>query len=549
MSTHSQSSRTSQRKRQIRQRSKQPSLKDRIYGIRSKLPAVVSQKSAAFRQGLPKSVQGDLIRSPGFSLGDLRQGPLSQYWIGDQGGKYLLSGLGNLENVSDTSDLVVAHLEKLQGIDRPFPSEIFVEVGKGKLEEGALNQMVEDAVDKFNALNGTNHQIISIDSLPQDNLLRINMSALRIKQFDQPGLGEPRPLLDLNDPRKIRDSLEKAEIFNDNQYSQLLMAELRVRDPALFVEMHRYLKTLRLLGRSDVGRGKKYLGQGSYNVDLHPIERNIHRFWAGGPMNPKTVENILAMQEKINSSQDGPTPWKQVLWTTGIANEKRGWLFKKNNPLDQQLAELAEAGVEIRNVDEEWGSLEEIVPGAQDKAVAWTRQAKSDLDSKKYDRIKWLSDLVRLVAVFKEGGVYMDTDIGPGRLDLDDNQLFHLDGEGEIAMFGPPFRVPEDYAGVLADKKLGHSPEERIVRHANESIPALNYFLASRSGTKHLEDEIRAYLNREDLTSGMGRFGYLFVPEGEDITQTPTPYAPPQQTMIPWLLDLDWTTEVSRGEG
>jgi hypothetical protein len=195
------------------------------------------------------------------------------------------------------------------------------------------------------------------------------------------------------------------------------------------------------------------------------------------------------------------------------------------------------------------GPLQATALRRRGQGLRWTREAKEDLDKKRYDKVKWLSDIVRLVAVGRYGGVYMDTDIGPGTLDLRNHQLYHTDPEGEIGHHAPPFRVPEDYRRVITDEELGDSPRERVIRHADDMIPVLNYFFASRAGTIHVERELAELFDRDAIQSGMAMFGRLFVPLGKDITHKPTPYALPQERVTPWASHVAWTTDVSLGEG
>jgi hypothetical protein len=370
--------------------------------------------------------------------------------------------------------------------------------------------------------------------------------------------------LDTDDLGGIKEAVLSALALGDHGHIQLVMADLRVKDPKGWVEVDRFLQTVRTLTTSKPRA--PVLGMGSSHERPQKIERNIHQFWAGGPMKDGTKNNILKLQEVVQQSAQSGTPWTQFLWTSGIVNAKTGWFgMAEHNPLSDQLKELQAAGIVIVDVDKKWQSLSVTAVGdvgksrwdlskerrtdVEEKGLRWTKEAKADLDKKKYDKVKWLSDLVRLVAIDTYGGVYMDTDIGPGSLNLRDNQLYHTDPDGEIGHHAPPFRVPKDYQGTVSDKQLGDSPRERIVRHADANIPVLNYFFASQSGTKHLERELAELFQRESLTSGMGLFGRLFVPLDKSMSEKPTPYAPPQQRVTPWAADLAWTTDVSLGEG
>lgn len=373
--------------------------------------------------------------------------------------------------------------------------------------------------------------------------------------------------LDTNDTSAIVRTLTDSLALQDDAHIQQVMAELRVKDPRAWVKVDGLMKTMReLSGPREKIREFPVIGHGSSHKAYREIERNIHRFWAGGAMKSGTIDNILAMQEKCSDSKNkSSTPWRQYLWTSSIANKKTRYGFNIKNELDLQLEELKKAGVNIIDIDKEWANVRvpyledaeksrldlsrKVREDVKEKGVSWTKEAKSDLDNKSYDKIKWFSDLVRLIAINIYGGVYMDTDIGPGTLNLKDNRLYHTDSAGEIPHHAPPFRHPKDYESVLKDGKLGATPRERIIRYTDESVPALNYFLASRKDTKHLDRELATIFDRKDLTSGMAMFGRMFIPLDKSIQDKPTPYAPPEERVTPWVADLQWATEVSMGEG
>lgn len=371
-------------------------------------------------------------------------------------------------------------------------------------------------------------------------------------------LGKTRDNLDSADKQGLWESLFEAHTFNDDQYIQKLLANLRVRDPAAFVAVDAQYKLMQSLSpRDTLGRGKKYLGQGSYGADLFPIERNIHRFWAGGPMSETTFGNIMAMHEKVMESREGPgedealaTPWSHVIWTSGLANQQFNFFGRpKDNPLDEQLEQLREVGVEIRDMDQCWPTLEREFPGITAKGLDWTKQAKVRMDKGDYQPIKFLSDLVRLIAIFTEGGVYMDTDIGPGSLNLKNHELFHFDKDGQIPHHGPAYRVPKDLTRVNKDANLGETPKERQIAHADREIPVLNYFLASRSHTSQIGNEIRDFVAQDSLKSGMGTFARMFAPPGTDPAKIIEELVSSEDRVTPWVGDLQWTTDASQGEG
>lgn len=304
------------------------------------------------------------------------------------------------------------------------------------------------------------------------------------------------PTLDTADLHGIKESVVSALVVGDHAHIQLVMADLRVKDPKGWVEVDQLLGTLRAF--------EHVAPRAS---DAFEIERNIHRFWAGGPLSSEAWQNLLAMQAVVNESTGSATPWRQFLWTTGECEDR---------------AELAAAGLDIVAIDAHWPALH-----LERKAARWV--AEGD--------VRHLARLVGLIAVGAYGGVYLDTDIGPGTLCLNNHQLYHTDPAGEIGHHAPPFRGPRGYADVAGDATLGDSPRERVARYGDGRGPEVDSLFASRAGTETVVHALAERFLEESLTGGRDRFARLFVPREGGLSR----YAPPQQRVTPWAADLSWT--------
>jgi hypothetical protein len=300
-------------------------------------------------------------------------------------------------------------------------------------------------------------------------------------------------LLDAHDLHAIKRSVVAGLALGDHRHIQLLLADLRVRNAKGWTEVDQLLGTLRAFEHV------------APMASPFEIERNLHRFWAGGPLPKRAKANLLAMQALVTESAKSATPWRQFLWTSGTVNDG-----------SDGFAELAAAGIEIIDADFLLG-------------IGWAEQARDR------DQVDRLSDFVRLVGVSSYGGVSLDVGIGPGTLTLDNQQLYHSDPRGEIGHHAPPFLVARDYADTLADATLGDSPRERIARRADAGIPVHHAFFASRSGTRRVARELAERYAQPSLTPGGPRFGGLFVVPGARPR-----YAPPQQRVTPWAADLAW---------
>jgi hypothetical protein len=303
------------------------------------------------------------------------------------------------------------------------------------------------------------------------------------------------PTLDTTDLHGIKESVVSALVVGDHAHIQLAMADLRVKDPKGWVEVDQLLGTLRAF---------EHVAPRESELE---IPRKLHRFWGGGPLSTQAWTNLLAMQAVVNESKGSGTPWRQLLWTTGEFSDS---------------AELAAAGLDIVVVDAHWPALH-----LQEKADRWVQDGD----------VRQLARLVGLIAVGAYGGVYLDTDIGPGTLTLSNNQLYHTDPAGEIGHHAPPFRGPRGHADVAGDLRLGDSRRERIVRYADSRGPEVDSLFASRAGTETVVRELAQRFAQESLTSARERFARLFVPDGEVLSR----FAPPQQRVTPWAADLSWT--------
>ncbi|WP_028063700.1 hypothetical protein [Solirubrobacter soli] len=303
------------------------------------------------------------------------------------------------------------------------------------------------------------------------------------------------PTLDTADLHGIKESVVSALVLGDHLHIQLVMADLRVKDPKGWVEVDQLLGTLRAF--EHVAPQESELA----------IERNLHRFWAGGPLSSQAWTNLLEMQAVVNESAESATPWRQFLWTTGDCEDR---------------AELAAAGLDVIAIDTHWPALH-----LERRAARWL--AEGD--------VRHLARLVGLIAVGAYGGVYLDTDIGPGTLCLNNHQLYHADPAGEIGHHAPPFRGPIGYEDVAGDLTLGDSPRERVARYGDARGPEVDSLFASRAGTDAVVHALAERFQEESLSCGRDRFARLFVPTDGGLSR----YAPPQQRVTPWAADLSWT--------
>ena len=198
-----------------------------------------------------------------------------------------------------------------------------------------------------------------------------------------------------------------------------------------------------------------------------PIPRIIHRFWAGGPIHPSDLDNIMQMQQRLVERNEqlgraGPR-WRQILWTSKSFNKEKSSLI-----LPKQLDYLRSLGVEVINYEREF-------------------------PRSKLPDIKHISDEVRLMALLKYGGTYMDMDVGVGD-ETFETDLYH---RKEVGLGGGQSRyLPLLGSGFPFDEKK-HSLEDEEERYTNQGY-LWNYFFSSQKKNPFIAEMLQRAQTGED---------------------------------------------------
>ncbi len=134
------------------------------------------------------------------------------------------------------------------------------------------------------------------------------------------------------------------------------------------------------------------------------VPKQLHFAWFG---NTPTADSVAGMKEWAAQTNEN-NGWKATLWTDGSS---ANW-----DPQVKQ--ELADAGIEIKSdvdslVDELSGS---IPPTGNNTTLKDVYTAAQDPQAGAYNLA---SDIARYAVLAKNGGVYVDVDIKPGSLSLD----------------------------------------------------------------------------------------------------------------------------------
>ncbi|MFB6505514.1 MULTISPECIES: glycosyltransferase [unclassified Streptomyces] len=161
------------------------------------------------------------------------------------------------------------------------------------------------------------------------------------------------------------------------------------------------------------------LGGGTGNQQ--PIPKNLHFVWLGGEMTPAARTNLRNWAAKADEAG-----WEMKLWT-----DKEG--AKNNQAFLEELARTHR--VKNPSVDQlfekSWHDLSFNDPLA--KARDLYRKGQE------YRSYAMASDVTRYTILHEQGGVYMDVDLAPGRLDLPQDGVQMSNGD-VLPMLGPLLR-------------------------------------------------------------------------------------------------------------
>ncbi|MFZ1402851.1 MAG: glycosyltransferase [Anaerolineae bacterium] len=262
------------------------------------------------------------------------------------------------------------------------------------------------------------------------------------------------------------------------------------------------------------------------------IPKIIHRFWAGRPMPLKAYDNLIAMQNAVDGSNN---QWKQILWTSAEVNKTVIDKNAKHAGLEDQLNDLRNKHVIVCDV----AVLCDSVPkssnlGFESALKIRITAACEDFRavSPTYQGVKYLSDFARLAATYLQGGVYMDVDISPREtLNLKLSELYHRDLKEDVPLAGLFAPEISQYKKLLSEVT---TLTGLIATAAKYGSPVGNYFYATRPNTVSNREALQLMI-KDPKETGMGAANKHY----EDAQY-------PEEWIVPWIGDLNWATEASQ---
>lgn len=266
-----------------------------------------------------------------------------------------------------------------------------------------------------------------------------------------------------------------------------------------------------------------------------PIPEIIHRFWAGGEIGQVSFNNLLDMQRRVTG-----TRWTHIIWTSSRVNEAMG-----SSELARQFRMLRDAGAKVMDVDELIKKpslhLDSFTPSqlrpaferrTNEAILGMTREGKL---KKTHDHVKFLSDISRLLVTFRYGGVYMDTDIGPGSVDFSTTRLYHRNPDAQTPLI-PLIGAQVHTLHAFEKEKQGpDAPSQNLFNKTIVRAPAFNFFYATAAKTDCNRNALSAMVQNKE-NSGME----AAIPHFERATELN-----PQDWVVSWLCQLAWATPAS----
>lgn len=307
------------------------------------------------------------------------------------------------------------------------------------------------------------------------------------------------------------------------------------------------------------------------------IPQHIHRFWSGGPLSREAMANLA---ESSGKTQD--TDWQQTLWHSSTMERQfdEAGVFGEEQQVyrDLQRETLAGLGYNLRSIEELLVENErpakKLGPITLDRGVQRERGSVTHQDMEvmsgkalakhgrggddRWDGVKHLSDMARLIYLKEEGGHHLDVDMGLGAMDLSRGYK-HNDPDGRVPLMGSLTATNDDHDVVPHLRRV--APETRDMSNlltaqsagvlgtrAKEMSGMLNGQIASQPGTEHLTQAVEEF--RAEAVPGEGELpsGMIFnrtLLTGGEALDGPGMDRARGLTVPPYLLDLQHLTAES----
>ncbi|MFI8301764.1 glycosyltransferase [Streptomyces nigra] len=167
------------------------------------------------------------------------------------------------------------------------------------------------------------------------------------------------------------------------------------------------------------------------SVDAVTVPRALHFVWFGGELREAARLNLEAWKARAARSD-----WEINIWTDAGARTANADFFQ---------AIQTDPGIRVRPVDDSFFS--ELAENEEMEAAAIVRSAdlfEHAINRKAYEIA---SDVTRYVALYRMGGVYLDVDLAPGRIELPTTPVTMR--QSSIPLFAPQIRDRGEFERIL----------------------------------------------------------------------------------------------------
>ncbi|MFH8467192.1 hypothetical protein [Streptomyces sp. NPDC017991] len=197
-----------------------------------------------------------------------------------------------------------------------------------------------------------------------------------------------------------------------------------------------------------------------HNPALAAPPKKIHFFWIGRPMSPGAIGNILDWAQRARDHG-----WVVNLWTDTSPAYPGGPML--SNWHQEPYTILRQAGVRFRDVNEALPPGIQVTPGnhgfTPDQAQLVKLRSIYDNARTTPTAFPIGKDVAQLAILLRDGGVFSDVDITPGRADMF-SDLRRM-SRSDIPLIGPMFRDQRTYDHQRAGlARLLRTPAGRLTQ-------------------------------------------------------------------------------------
>lgn len=186
-----------------------------------------------------------------------------------------------------------------------------------------------------------------------------------------------------------------------------------------------------------------------------PVPKYLHHFWAGGALSQSAFGNLQSWYERANAGG-----WYQYILTDSVVNSAFN-----DKILKHQLEVLRAIGSVVVDIDQ--------IP-FQSKPV-YKILRRSVVEQQMKSKLPYLSDLARYAQLLALGGLYVDVDVHPGRVDMKE-VLLSLKG---IPQLGPCLRTTADAKNMGFDTLESMRTVAMLGMFSKEKYAVGNHFIAA----------------------------------------------------------------------